>query len=479
MSFRPTAIREVELSEPVAAINANGYRDALVLVRWYSEPLALVNVPLTDGTAPADRVARALWPQAAAPVARRCQEAGQLVPAAQPLTVGAGTADDGRRLPGREDHPAGQRRPVGPASTASPAADDFPAALLRTGLQLPWPPAYLLGRATTLRNAAPISVVVCTRDRADKLACCLAAVLGQDYPDFELIVVDNAPLTSAVADLVAGLRPAGAARGIPVRRVVEPRPGLSWARNAGLAAASGKIVAYLDDDERPDRHWLAELARGFTLGKRVAGVSGLVLPERLDTEAQVLYEEFGGHSKGRGFTHEIFDPASHQRQHPLYPLPAFGVGASLAFDRAALTQIGGFDVALGAGTPARAGEDTAAIADVMLDGGTFVYWPGAVMWHLHRATVPEVERQLNGYGSGLAAFYTRALLRHPAHLATLARLAPRALHDLRGHDSVRTATMGADYPAALRRASAQGMLAGPLRYLRSRQVQERVKAECG
>jgi hypothetical protein len=151
----------------------------------------------------------------------------------------------------------------------------------------------------------------------------------------------------------------------------------------------------------------------------------------------------------------------------------------MAFDRAALTRIGGFDVALGAGTPARAGEDTAAIADVMLGGGTFVYWPGAIMWHAHRRTMPEVERQLDGYGSGLTAFYTRALLRDPRHLATLARLAPRALRDLRMSDSVRTATMRADYPDSLRRASRRGMLAGPVRYLGSRLVQARVRRELG
>ena len=75
----------------------------------------------------------------------------------------------------------------------------------------------------------------------------------------------------------------------------------------------------------------------------------------LDTPAQRLYEQFGGHSKGRGLAAEVFDVASHARQHPLYPLPAFGVGASMAFDREALLRIGGFDVALGAGTPAGPG----------------------------------------------------------------------------------------------------------------------------
>ena len=453
MTFRPALVCEVELSDPVAGITARPERgSALVLARWYSEPLAAVSVPLRDGVASAEQVARELWKAVAAPVAVRRAAAGEPAPAAvahrPPLPC-----------PG---HPAGSGRTA------------FPEELMTSGLRLPWPPTYLLGRSAALRHARPASVIVCTRDRADRLADCLTAVLGQDYPDFEIIVVDNAPSGDAVGRLVSRLRAAGT-RGVPLRHVVEPRPGLSWARNAGLAEASGSIVAYLDDDEHPDRYWLAELARGFTLGTGVAGVSGLVLPAELDTPAQDLYEQFGGHSKGRGFTHEVFDKASHARQHPLYPLPAFGVGASLAFDRAALTRVGGFDVTLGAGTPARAGEDTAAIADVMLDGGTFVYWPGAVMWHVHRRTMPEVERQLDGYGSGLTAFYTRAVLRNPRHLVTLARLVPQSLRDLRGHDSVRTATMRAGYPDSLQRASRRGMLAGPVRYLRSRQVQSRVR----
>jgi glycosyltransferase involved in cell wall biosynthesis len=457
MTFRPALVCEAELSEPVAGITARPERgSALVLARWYSEPLALVSVPLRDGKASADQVARELWLAVAEPVAARRAAAGEPVLAA--------TAR--RQAAARFGHPAGCGR------------TEVPEELVTSGLRLPWPPTYLLGRCAALRNAPPASVIVCTRDRADRLADCLTAVLRQDYPDFEVIVVDNAPTGDAVAQLVSRLQAAGA-RGVPLRHIVEPRPGLSWARNAGLAAASGKVVAYLDDDEHPDRHWLAELARGFTLGKRVAGVSGLVLPAELDTPAQDLYEQFGGHSKGRGFKAEVFDAGSHARQHPLYPLPAFGVGASMAFDRAALTRIGGFDVALGAGTPARAGEDTAAIADVMLDGGTFVYWPGAVMWHAHRRTVPEMERQLDGYGSGLTAFYTRAVLRDPRHLATLARLAPRAVRDLRMSDSVRTATMRADYPDSLRRASRRGMLAGPARYLRSRLVQARVRRKLG
>lgn len=426
--FAPVLVREVELSQPLATISAAGapggrrYGAARVLARWYSEPLALVDVSLADGDVSADRLAAALWPAVAAPLAQRLAAAGEPVPASLPVT-------------------------------------GITAAALTP---------FLRGRAEALADAPPASVIVCTRYRPDRLAGCLDALKAQAYPDYEIIVVDNAPATDAVARLTA----AHGGR-IPVRYVMEPRPGLSWARNAGLAAARGKIVAFLDDDELPDRHWLAELARGFTVAPNVAGVSGAVLPARLDTQAQCLFERFGGHSKGRGFTAGVFDPASHASQHPLYPLPAFGVGASMAFDRDALCSIGGFDVALGAGTPARAGEDTAAISELMLADATFVYWPSAIMWHDHRSESAELERQLNGYGSGLTAFYTGAVLRDPRRLASLLRLAPRALRDLRGHDSVRTATMGAGYPAALRRANRRGMLAGPVRYLRSRHVQAR------
>ena len=382
MSFTPVAVREAELSHPLAGITAGPeYGSAVVLARWYSEPLALAEVPLASGRASAEQVARSVWPAVEPLASARLAAAGtaQAIRAARDLTAPGAPAAPEASTAGAWPDAAGPHpsHPAGSARRTRPVPD-FPGELLTRGLRLSWPPAYLLGRAAVLHNAPPASVVVCTSGSGAKLGRCLTAVLGQDYPDFEVIVVDNAAGDST-AQLVAQRNAAGT-RGIPLRRLAERRPGLSRARNAGLAAASGTIVAYLGDDACPDRHWLAELARGFTFGQRVAGVTGLVLPAALDTPAPGLFDQLGGPGWGRGCTAQVFDPASRGPQHPPCPVPAFGAGRPTAFARAALAGTGGFDVAPGAGTLARAGEDTAAIESLMLSGGAFVYWPGAVSW---------------------------------------------------------------------------------------------------
>ncbi|PRC62799.1 glycosyl transferase family 2, partial [Mycobacterium sp. ITM-2017-0098] len=66
----------------------------------------------------------------------------------------------------------------------------------------------------------------------------------------------------------------------------EPRPGLSRARNTGLSAATGEVVAFTDDDVVVDRHWLSAIARGFSRGPAVSCVSGIVAAAELRTPAQ-------------------------------------------------------------------------------------------------------------------------------------------------------------------------------------------------
>ncbi len=328
-------------------------------------------------------------------------------------------------------------------------------------------------RADVLALAPAISVVVCTRDRPDGLAVLLEALARQEYPNFEVIVVDNAPSGSATRDAVAGFS------GRRVRYVRERRPGLSWARNAGLAAAYESVVAYIDDDEMPDAYWLAELACGFAAAPDVAAVGGLIISASLETKAEQVFEGLGGHSKGRGFAREIFDVRSHRLQHPLYPLPFFVAGGNMAFRRTVLEDIGGFDVALGAGTRAKGAEDTAAVADVMMRGGTVVWQPSAFVYHRHYPSFAGAERQVYGYGVGITAFYARVVLRSPRHTAQLARLTVGAARDMFRPGSLRNAGFDGEVPelAALRAARRRGMANGPLAYIRSTLEQRQLANE--
>ncbi|MCW3781712.1 glycosyltransferase [Defluviimonas salinarum] len=242
-------------------------------------------------------------------------------------------------------------------------------------------------------DPVPLTVVVCTRDRTERLQRCLAAIAGLDHPDFEVIVVDNAPATEATARLVAALP--------SVRYVREDRPGLDWARNRGLAEARTDIVAFTDDDTEVDRHWLSGISAAFA-DPEVAAVTGLVLPMSLGTAAERYFENvYGGMGKG-------FDPVTWRRTDlsPRAMLWAnrFGVGANMAFRRSALNGIGGFDPALDVGTATRGGGDLEMFHRVVRRGGALAYTPSAVVWHEHRSGMGALRDQMRDNGSGFAAY---------------------------------------------------------------------------
>jgi GT2 family glycosyltransferase len=317
--------------------------------------------------------------------------------------------------------------------------------------------AYRRHHRRAIDRAEPLTVVVCTRDRPDDLARCLASLRDQDHPRLDVLVVDNAP-TRPVRELVDGLRTS-----LSIRYVLEPRPGLSRARNRALAEVGTDVVAFLDDDEVADHGWATEVGRAFLEDTELVGTSGVVIPGEIASRAQARFEAFGGHSKGRGFTEAEFR-AGAMDQSPLYPLPPFGVGANMAFRRDALLAIGGFDEALGAGTSTRGGEDTLAFTELLLAGATLAYRPTAVTRHFHRATEAELAAQLRDYGLALTAFYAALVVRHPRAVLGLVALVPRAVRDVLDGDSLRNSGIAEGLPAAYMRANLEAMPLGPVRY---------------
>nr|WP_255698964.1 glycosyltransferase [Tychonema sp. BBK16] len=238
----------------------------------------------------------------------------------------------------------------------------------------------------------PISVVICTRDRTDLLKGALEAILAVDYPDREIIIIDNAPSNNSTAEFVAGL---------PVRYVKEERPGLDWARNRGIAEASHEIIAFTDDDVRPDRGWLRGIAAGF-VDPEIMAVSGLVAPAELETEAQIQYEfGYGGMLQ---YLHCFKVDGSQLTAQKLLWASAYGVGANMAFRRQVFQDVGNFDPALDVGTPTRGAGDIEMFHRILAKGYSTFYEPTAFVWHVHRRSGEALSRQLRDNGRGFGAY---------------------------------------------------------------------------
>ncbi|MGB6015317.1 MAG: glycosyltransferase family A protein, partial [Nodosilinea sp.] len=179
-------------------------------------------------------------------------------------------------------------------------------------LSLQRPLQRLLERWQEAATAAQetVSVVICTRDRPQQLARCLRSLQSLTTPAHEIIVIDNAPSSEATKQLVAEF-PA-------VRYCQEPRPGLSVARNRGIAIATGDLIAFTDDDVEVHSHWLEQLRTAFQ-HPTVMAMTGLILPARLETEAEEVFQR-GSSGFGWGYRPLTFDNLFFENKKP-YGVP--------------------------------------------------------------------------------------------------------------------------------------------------------------
>jgi O-antigen biosynthesis protein len=212
-----------------------------------------------------------------------------------------------------------------------------------------------------------VSVVVCAFNARSTIRECLQGLQSIDYPDFEVIVVNDGSTDGTAA----------IASEYPVRLISTPNRGLSSARNTGLAAATGEIVAYLDSDAFPDPQWLQYLAYAF-ITSEYAGIGGPnVAPPRLGTRADCFDNAPGGP------THVLLSDV--EAEH----VP----GCNMAFRKEQLAAIGGFDPALRV-----AGDDVDVCWRLQARGWRLGFAPGALVWHHRRTTLRSYWKQQRGYG---------------------------------------------------------------------------------
>jgi len=217
-----------------------------------------------------------------------------------------------------------------------------------------------------------ISVVVCSYNGSATLSECLTGIARLRYPDYEVIVVSDGSTdgTPQIAAAFAG-----------VRVIETPQRGLSSARNTGMEASSGEIIAYIDDDAIPDPDWLTHLAASFASGSYVAAGGPNVAPAGSGRVAQCVANAPGGP------THVLL--SDRDAEH----VP----GCNMAIRKAALEGIGGFDPSF-----CVAGDDVDVCWRLLDSGQRIAFSPGAVVCHHRRSSVRAYLRQQRAYGKAEA-----------------------------------------------------------------------------
>jgi glycosyltransferase involved in cell wall biosynthesis len=315
-----------------------------------------------------------------------------------------------------------------------------------------------------------VSVVICTRNRAELLKEALGSVLMCDYANFEVIVVDNASDDDSTLRYVDGLADPR------VRAISEPVPGLSGARNAGIKSARGELIAFTDDDVVVDKMWLLWFDMAMRSEPEVGCVTGLVPSGELRTPTQWMFEKQVHWSNLTRERFHISAPPAGNRLFP-FQVGVYGAGANFAMPRSVLLELGGFDEGLGIGSPAGGGEDIDMFVRVLLDGRPLIYEPAVIAWHRHRSDLPALAAQAHGYGLGLGAWLTKVACDRTLRPMALKRMWDVALH-VRGMMSA-PEVEGVEQPAGLRRTQIAGLLRGPLAYARSRRQHRRARPLAG
>jgi GT2 family glycosyltransferase len=217
-----------------------------------------------------------------------------------------------------------------------------------------------------------VSVVICSYNGAATIRQTIEHALKLDYPDYEIIVVNDGS-TNNVAEIASACA---------VKLINQTNLGLSAARNAGLHAATGDIVAYIDDDAYPDPHWLTYLVRAMHKESDIVGAGGpnLAVPE------DGVIAECIAHAPG-GATHVLLNDTIAEH------IP----GCNMAFFRKSLLDIGGFDTQFRI-----AGDDVDICWRLQNAGGKLAFAPAAQVWHHRRGSVRAFWKQQVNYGKAEA-----------------------------------------------------------------------------
>jgi glycosyltransferase involved in cell wall biosynthesis len=244
-----------------------------------------------------------------------------------------------------------------------------------------------------------VTIVICNHNRPLLLKRCLQAVQQIDYPDFSVVVVDSAPISSDAKILAAHHN---------VRYEISQVRGLSRARNVGTHAASNAIVVYLDEDMVPHPNWLRSLVKEFT-DENVMVVTGPVLPLELSTSSEAeLRRALETSPWGpERFRIDQFCPHWFERAN------FGGIGdGNFALRRSVVGSFPGFDERLGRGEIIGSSEEHYAFFILLKMGFWIAYAPEAIVFHPSPTITGGYRRKLVTEAIAYGAFLA---WRHPSY----------------------------------------------------------------
>jgi glycosyltransferase involved in cell wall biosynthesis len=242
-----------------------------------------------------------------------------------------------------------------------------------------------------INNLFELSLVICTRNRAARLAETLKrASAMQTQLKWELVIVDNES-TDTTGAVVAEF---AATCDLPVQVIVKSGRGVSGAKNAGWQAARSAIVVCIDDDCYPEEDYLDSIFECFSKDPKLGFVGGRILLHDPTDRRITIQESLQPLSLPPG----SFIP------------PGLIQGANVAYRRAALVEVGGFDPWFGAGA-LYSGDETELMARISAAGWNGAYDPKPVVYHHHgRKTANDEWRLMRWYDRGRGAYYAKCML---------------------------------------------------------------------
>ncbi len=231
-----------------------------------------------------------------------------------------------------------------------------------------------------LRAYPMVSVIVCSYNGGPTLADCLRALDAVNYPNFEIVLVDDGS-TDRTQEIIADWEKTRKAGGPGFQNIRQVNMGLSYARNVGAQHARGEVFAYTDSDCMPDADWLYYMI-GTLLSGDYAGVGGPNISPPAVSWVQAAVAAAPG-----GPSHVLLTDVVAEH------VP----GCNMAFHRWAFESVGGFDPEY-----RKAGDDVDFCWRLQSKGGVVAFSPSAIVWHYRRFTLKAFRKQQEGYGEAEA-----------------------------------------------------------------------------